>query len=146
MNIALGSDHAGFEYKTMLKDFLQTLGHVVLDYGTFSKNSADYPDFAVAVAHAVAAAEAHFGILVCGSGIGVSITANKVIGIRAANCVTEEMAGLARQHNNANVLTLGQRLVGGETAQTIVRTFLSTPFEGGRHTQRVEKIHTLTGR
>lgn len=146
MNISLGSDHAGFRYKQELKAYLESLGHSVHDFGTHSLDSVDYPDFAAAVARAVASNDAEFGVLVCGSGIGVSITANKVSGVRAANCLTVEMAQLARQHNNANVVTLGERLVSSDTAKAIVKTFLETPFEGGRHEGRVRKIHDLTGR
>ncbi|MCU0424428.1 MAG: ribose 5-phosphate isomerase B [Candidatus Kapabacteria bacterium] len=146
MTIALGSDHAGFRYKSAIADFLRSSGHMVEDFGTHSLDSVDYPDFAAAVGRAVAEKKVEFGVLVCGSGIGVSITANKVSGVRAANCLTVEMAQLARQHNNANVVTLGERLVSLEMAQAIVEAFLSTPFEGGRHEKRVEKIHALTER
>lgn len=146
MNLALGSDHAGFRYKQELATFLAEQGHTIRDAGTHSLDSVDYPDFAVAVARAVASGEAEFGVLVCGSGIGVSITANKVSGVRAANCLTEEMARLARQHNNANVVTLGERLISLDTTKAIVVAFLATPFEGGRHAGRVSKIHDLTGR
>jgi ribose 5-phosphate isomerase B len=145
MNLALGSDHAGFRYKQELATYLQSLGHNVRDFGTHSLDSVDYPDFAAAVARSVASNEAEFGVLVCGSGIGVSITANKVNGVRAANCLTEEMARLARQHNNANVVTVGERLVSLDAAKAIVSAFLETAFEGGRHAGRVQKIHDLTG-
>ncbi len=146
MKISLGSDHAGFRYKQELKPYLAELGHDVRDCGTHSLDSVDYPDFAITVAREVASNDAEFGVLVCGSGIGVSITANKVSGVRAANCLTEEMASLARQHNNANVVTVGERLVSLDAAKAIVRTFLETPFEGGRHAGRVQKIHDVTGR
>jgi ribose 5-phosphate isomerase B len=146
MILAIGSDHAGFNHKQALAEMLRADGHTVQDFGTHSTDSVDYPDFAAAAARAVAQGQAEFGVLVCGSGIGVSITANKVAGVRAANCLTEEMARLARQHNNANVVTLGERLVSLNVAKVIVHTFLSTPFEGGRHEKRVEKIHSLTGR
>lgn len=145
MNIAIGSDHAGFGYKSSLAEYLVSLGHTVVDKGTYDTQSADYPDYAVAVAQAVASGEAVAGVLVCGSGIGVSIAANKVKGVRAANCVTEEMARLARQHNDANVVAVGQRLVSEDEARAIVVAFLDTSFEGGRHERRVEKIHSLTG-
>jgi ribose 5-phosphate isomerase B len=145
MTLALGSDHAGFAYKQALADFLKQEGHTVHDFGTHSTDSVDYPDFAAAASRAVADGAADFGVLVCGSGIGVSITANKIAGIRAANCLTEEMAGLARQHNNANVVTVGERLVSLDAAKAIVHAFLATPFEGGRHAGRVDKIHSLTG-
>ena len=146
MNIAIGSDHAGYSHKTALTDYLRNQGHSVRDVGTHAADSVDYPDFAVAVAKHVADGEADAGVLVCGSGIGVAITANKVSGVRAANCCTKEMAELARKHNNANVVTVGERLVSLETAKEIVETFLATDFEGGRHEGRVRKIHALTGR
>lgn len=145
MTLAIGSDHAGFLYKEALRDYLRELGHEVHDCGTYSTERADYPDFAFAVATMVAKQEAEYGVLVCGSGIGVSITANKVEGVRAANCVTTEMAQLARAHNNANVVCVGERLISLFEAKDIVRTFLHAEFEGGRHAARVEKIHTLTG-
>lgn len=144
MTIAIGSDHAGFRYKQELGEFLRLQGHTVEDVGTYSLDSVDYPDFAAAVGRLVASKTADFGVLVCGSGIGVSITANKVRGVRAANCLTEEVARLARQHNNANVVTLGERLVTLDAAKAIVQVCLTTSFEGGRHEKRVEKIHTLT--
>jgi len=146
MNIAIGSDHAGFERKQEILEHLLSLGHEVQDLGTYSKDSMDYPDIAVEVALKVAQNQVERGILICGSGIGVSIVANKTEGVRAANCVNEEMARLARQHNDANVLTLGERLVDKTTAINIVDIFLTTSFEGGRHEQRVSKIHDLTGR
>lgn len=146
MNIAIGSDHAGFDRKQEILEHLLSLGHEVQDFGTYSKDSMDYPDIAVEVALKVAQNQAERGVLICGSGIGVSIVANKTEGVRAANCVNEEMARLARQHNDANVLTLGERLVDKTTAINIVDIFLTTSFEGGRHEQRVSKIHDLTGR
>ena len=146
MIIAIGSDHAGFTRKQEILEHLQVQGHVVNDLGTYSKDSMDYPDVAVEVAKQVASKEVERGILVCGSGIGVSIVANKTEGVRAANCVNEEMASLSRQHNDANVLALGERLVDTKTALSMVDIFLSTPFEGGRHQLRVDKIRDLTGR
>lgn len=146
MNIAIGSDHAGFERKQEILEHLLSLGHEVQDLGTYSKDSMDYPDIAVEVALKVAQNHVERGILICGSGIGVSIVANKTEGVRAANCVNEEMARLARQHNDVNVLTLGERLVDKTTAINMVDIFLTTSFEGGRHEQRVSKIHDLTGR
>ncbi|MBK8912811.1 MAG: ribose 5-phosphate isomerase B [Chlorobi bacterium] len=144
--IALGADHAGVNYKQEIAALLQQQGDTVLDFGTNSTESTDYPDHAAAAANAVASGQADCAILVCGSGIGVSIVANKVAGIRAANCLTAEMAQLARQHNDANVLTIGQRLVDWDTAQQIVDAFLSTPAsDNERHRNRVEKIHRLTG-
>ena len=146
MIIAIGSDHAGFTRKQEILEHLQVQGHEVNDLGTYSKDSMDYPDVAVEVAKQVASKEVERGILVCGSGIGVSIVANKTEGVRAANCVNEEMASLSRQHNDANVLALGERLVDTKTALSMVDIFLSTPFEGGRHQLRVDKIRDLTGR
>ncbi|MEN3026816.1 MAG: ribose 5-phosphate isomerase B [Chlorobiota bacterium] len=146
MRIAIASDHAGFVYKERLRGLLQQAGDEVQDYGAYSEESSDYPDFAILAARAVARGEADYGILICGSGIGMSIVANKVPGVRAANCCTEEMARLSRQHNNANVLALGARLIPFEQAWRIVQVFLETPFEGGRHERRVGKIHQLTER
>ncbi|MCS7177509.1 MAG: ribose 5-phosphate isomerase B [Candidatus Kapabacteria bacterium] len=146
MRIAIASDHAGFAYKERLRELLQQAGNEVQDYGAHSEESSDYPDFAVLAARAVARGEADYGILICGSGIGMSIVANKVPGVRAANCCTEEMARLSRLHNNANVLTFGARLMPFEQAWRIVQVFLETPFEGGRHERRVGKIHQLTER
>ena len=143
MKISIGSDHAGFAYKQALKAMLVAEGHDVVDVGTTSEERADYPDYGVAAAKLVADGSVQYGVLVCGSGIGISIAANKVHGIRAANCVTTEMAALARQHNNANMVAIGQRLVSEADAMSIVRTFLATDFEGGRHADRVAKIHAL---
>lgn len=144
MKIAVGADHAGYERKNEIAEHLRSKGIEVLDFGTNSPDSVDYPDFAFATAQAVSEGKADLGILVCGSGIGVNITANKVSGIRAANCLTSEMAELARGHNNANILTLGARLTSKEIALEITDTFLSAPFQNGRHAGRVEKIHALT--
>ena len=143
MNISIGSDHAGFAYKESLKSMLVAEGHEVVDVGTHSEERADYPDYGVAAARLVADGTVRFGVLVCGSGIGISIAANKVNGIRAANCTTVEMAMLARQHNDANMVAVGQRLVTETEAIAIVKAFLSTDFEGGRHADRVAKIHAL---
>jgi len=140
MTISIGSDHAGFLYKEAIKQMLVADGHVVVDVGTDSETSVDYPDYGVAAAHLVRDGIADFGVLICGSGIGISIAANKVRGIRAANCTSVEMAQLARVHNAANMVAVGQRLVSIELARDIVRTFLITPFEGGRHQRRVDKI------
>ncbi len=146
MKIALASDHAGFAYKERLRQLLQEAGHEVCDFGAYGEESSDYPDFALPAAQAVARGEVDCGILFCGSGIGMSIVANKVPGVRAANCCTEEMVRLSRQHNDANVLTVGARLVPFEQVWRMVEVFLTTPFEGGRHARRVEKIHRMTGR
>lgn len=146
MKIAIGSDHAGFEYKEQIKKYLAEVGCEVTDFGCFTSASCDYPDYAFPLALSVASGEHNFGILICGSGIGMSIVANKVAGVRAANCCTVEMARLARQHNNANLLTFGARLIPLELAKEIVFAFINEQFEGGRHERRVEKIHSLTGR
>lgn len=136
----MGGDHAGFEYKELLKQFLTDAGHQVSDFGPHSNASVDYPDFAHPLAEAVEKGECEMGILICGSGNGVAITANKHQGIRAALCWNEELGALARQHNNANVLCLPARFISADTAQAIVSVFLSTAFEGGRHLNRVNKI------
>lgn len=140
MKIAVGSDHAGFSYKEAVKDHLKNNGHEVVDCGTFSEASCDYPDFAHAVATAVESNQASLGVLVCGSANGVCITANKHAGVRAALCWEPEIAKLARSHNNANVICLPARFVTMDIALEMTDLFLETPFEGGRHQGRVEKI------
>ncbi|MFH1006236.1 MAG: ribose 5-phosphate isomerase B [Candidatus Latescibacterota bacterium] len=140
MRIAIASDHAGFELKEQVKILLDARGTLWEDFGPDSGDAVDYPDFAFPLAQAVARGEFEFGILVCGTGIGMSIAANKVSGIRAALCLTPEMAAMARCHNDVNILTLGERLLSLETARTIVHTFLETAFEGDRHARRVGKI------
>lgn len=138
--IAIGSDHAGFDFKTQLVEFLEGKGFQVKDMGVYDSNSADYPDFAHPVANAVEKREVASGILVCGSGNGVAITANKHQGIRAALCWIPEIAKLARLHNNANIICLPSRFISVETAKEMVEVFLATSFEGGRHQTRVNKI------
>ena len=140
MKIAIGSDHAGYRLKQILIEWLKAKDNQVFDFGTFSTESVDYPDFAYPTAEAVANKIADFGILICGTGIGVSIVANKVAGIRAANCCNTVMARFAREHNNANVLALGSRLIDNESAKEITKVFLEGIFEGGRHINRIEKI------
>lgn len=140
MRIHIGSDHAGFEQKERIKEHLTAQGHEVADDGTFSEESVDYPDYALKVARAVRDGEADFGVLVCGTGIGMAIAANKVHGVRAANVVTPEFAALAREHNNANVVTVSGRFVDEQTNYAIVDAFVATEFAGGRHGGRVEKI------
>jgi ribose 5-phosphate isomerase B len=140
MRIALGADHAGYELKEKIKQHLQQQKIDLHDEGTGSTESVDYPDFALLVAHDVSERRADLGILVCGSGIGMAISANKVAGIRAANVSTEYEAQMSREHNNANVLALGARIVNDEQAFKIVDKWLSTEFAGGRHERRVEKI------
>lgn len=138
--IAIGGDHAGFEYKGKLVAKLSDMGVEVKDFGPYSSESVDYPDFVHPLSLAVEKGEFDFGIVICGSGNGVAITANKHQGIRAALCWNEELAALARQHNNANVLAIPARFITYEMAEKIVEIFLSTPFEGGRHQSRVAKI------
>lgn len=138
--IAIGSDHAGFEYKTMMVEFLQSEGYEVKDFGTHSSDSVDYPDFAHPVSESVEKGETSLGILICGSANGVAMAANKHQGIRAAICWTEELATLAREHNNANIVCLPARFISQDVAKSIAKTFLTQDFEGGRHERRVNKI------
>lgn len=138
--ILIGSDHAGFGMKEILKTHLLDLGYEVKDYGTNSETSVDYPDFAHPLAKAINEGEAEMGILVCGSGQGVCMTANKYLNVRAALAWTAEIAGLAREHNDANILCIPGRFISPEVAQNCVETFLHTEFAGGRHQQRVEKM------
>ncbi len=141
--VALGSDHAGFPIKETIRQFLQNAGYPVDDLGTWSEESVDYPDYGKAVGECVAAHKDVFGIAVCGTGIGISIAANKVHGIRAAVAHDVSTARLAREHNDANVLALGGRIVNGSQAIEMVQTFLNTAFVGGRHSRRVEKITVI---
>ena len=138
--IIIGADHAGFELKEQLKQYLSKKGHELTDEGTYSPASVDYPDFAHAVAKKVEDGESLTGILICGSANGVAITANKHAGIRAAICWSDEIARLARQHNNANIICIPARFVSEALAETMTDIFLSTEFEGGRHQLRVDKI------
>jgi ribose 5-phosphate isomerase B len=140
MNLAIGADHAGYQLKAKLLHFLQEQGYDVKDHGTFSADSVDYPDFAHPVAAGVDRGEYRLGILICGSANGVCMTANKYQLVRAAICWNEELAALARQHNDANILCLPARFISEASAFEILKTFLSTPFEGGRHEKRVDKI------
>jgi ribose 5-phosphate isomerase B len=140
MKIAIGADHAGLLLKDQLREEMTRAGHDVMDVGTNSPESTDYPDYAAAVGHAVAEGQADRGVLVCGSGVGMSIAANKIHGVRAALGVNPEEVHLVRQHNDANVLTLGARFIEKPAASELVRIFLDTPFEGGRHQRRVDKI------
>ncbi len=143
MRVALGADHAGYQLKDQIKHHLQSQGVDVRDEGTSSSESVDYPDYARTVAHDVSEQRADLGILVCGSGIGMAITANKVDGIRAANVSTEYEAQMSREHNNANVLALGARIISADEAFLIVDKWLVTQFAGGRHERRVEKIMAI---
>ena len=140
MRVAIASDHAGFVYKTELITLLKELGHEVKDFGTDSETSVDYPDFIRPAAEAVVKGEADRGIVLGGSGNGEQMAANKVRGVRCALCWDATTARLARQHNDANVISLGQRVIGIEAAKDAVRVFLSTDFEGGRHVRRIEKL------
>lgn len=138
--IAIGGDHAGFTYKNLLKEQLKAAGHEVTDFGPGSDASVDYPDHVHPLAKAVVNKEADFGILICGSGNGVAMTANKYQEIRAALCWQTELAKLSREHNNANILCIPARFVSQEVAADMTRVFLETAFEGGRHQNRVDKI------
>lgn len=138
--VAIGGDHAGFEYKSKLIAKLNTLGYDVKDFGPFSDHSVDYPDYVHPLSSAIEAGEYELGIVICGSGNGVAITANKHQGIRAALCWNEELAALARQHNDANVIALPARFVSYDLAEKLAEIFLTTDFEGGRHQNRVNKI------
>ncbi|HEX6986149.1 MAG TPA: ribose-5-phosphate isomerase [Planctomycetaceae bacterium] len=143
MRIAIGSDHAGFEYKQLIVDHLRRAGHEVKDFGTRSADPVDYPDFIVPAARAVAAGECERGIVLGGSGNGEAIAANKVRGVRCALCWNETTAELSRRHNDANVLSLGQRMLTAEQALAIVDRWLATPFDGGRHEPRVRKVDAI---
>ncbi len=140
MRIAIGSDHAGFPMKEIIKEYLRSLGHEVLDMGTHSAQSVNYAEFAEKVAREVASGRAQRGILICGTGIGMAIAANKVGGIRAALVHSEYTAKMAAMHNNANIITFGGRVEGPQEAKIFVKIWLETPFEGGRHNKRLEKI------
>ncbi len=145
MIIALASDHAGYELKMKVKYHLEQLGIRTDDFGTFKTDSVDYPDYGILAARAVAKGNADRGILICSTGIGMSIIANKVKGIRAALCTSLEMANQSRRHVNSNILVLGGKIINHELAIKIVEVWLKTPFEGGRHLRRMNKIHQLTG-
>ena len=143
MKLAIGSDHGGFRLKEAIKTYLLAHDYEVTDFGTESEDSCDYPDFAHPVAEAVAKGEYDRGILICGTGIGIGIVANKVKGVRAALCHDTFSAEACRNHNDANILTMGERIVGEGLALKIVETFLNSDFEGGRHQRRVDKIKAL---
>lgn len=140
MKISLGTDHAGFEYKQQIKSFLTAAGHEVLDFGTHSTETVDYPLFIRPAAEAVAQGKCERGIVLGGSGNGEAITANRVRGVRCALCWNVETARLGRAHNDANMISIGQRMISLETALAIVKVWLETPFEGGRHQRRIEEI------
>ena len=140
MKIVLGADHAGYQLKNSVKHHLLARGWNILDLGTNTADSVDYPDYGIAVGHAIADKIGDLGILICGTGIGISIAANKISGIRAAVCLNSTMAKLAREHNDANILALGGRIIGETLAIEIVDAFLEAKFQGGRHQDRLDKI------
>ncbi len=143
MKIAIGCDHGGFELKEAVKAHLIENGYDVKDYGCYDTNSVDYPDIAAAAAHSVADGENEFGVLICSTGIGISIAANKVKGVRAALCTDDYCAMMTRKHNNANIICMGGHIVTKQTAFRMVDIFLTTEFEGGRHCRRVDKITAI---
>ena len=143
MKIALACDHGGFRLKEVIKAYLEELGIEYVDYGAYSEESVDYPDFAHKAAKGIVNGEADRGIFICGTGIGISIAANKVKGIRAALCYNIFAAEMSRRHNDANVLCFGGRVLGEELAKAIVKVWLETPFDGGRHERRVNKISEI---
>lgn len=140
MKIGMGSDHAGFELKVKLKEHLEAKGYEVVDYGTHSLGSVDYPDYGKAVANAILTEEVKKGVLICGTGVGISISANKVKGIRACVCSEPYSAKMSVRHNNAQIIAVGARVVGEDLAKLIVDEFLSEEFEGGRHQRRIDKM------
>jgi ribose 5-phosphate isomerase B len=143
MRIAIGADHAGFVLKGVIADRLREQGHEVVDLGTHSEERVDYPDFGAAVGRCVAGGDADLGVCICGSGIGIGIAANKVPGVRAATVHDVTSARLAREHNDANIVCIGERLIGPEVAKDAVDVFVATGFGGGRHAARVAKIDDL---
>lgn len=146
MKVALGCDHAGFALKETVAACLEREGHEVLDQGTFSTESCDWPDYARSVAEAVMAGEAERGIAICGTGVGMCMAANRFPGVRAALCNDTYTARYSRMHNDANVLTMGARVIGPGVAEEIVRVWMGTPFEGGRHSRRLEKLAEMERR
>ena len=143
MKIAIGNDHAAVEMKNAILDYLTDLGHDVINYGTDTKKSCHYPVYGEKVARAVAAGEADCGVLICGTGVGISLAANKVKGIRCGVCSDTTTAHLIKEHNNANIIALGARIVGNEQAKDIVKSYLEAEFMGGRHQTRVDMIHEI---
>lgn len=143
MKIGIGNDHAALALKRELKVYIEELGHEVVDYGTNTPESCHYPEYGEKVARAVVAGEVDCGVLLCGTGVGISMAANKVDGIRAAVCSDVTTAHLVKEHNNANIIALGARIIGGELAKDIVRTYLEAEFLGGRHQDRVDMIHEI---
>ncbi|MBN2260185.1 MAG: ribose 5-phosphate isomerase B [Clostridiales bacterium] len=143
MKIGMGSDHGGYELKEFIKEYLTSKQYEVIDYGTYSLESVDYPDYGEKVAHGVVSGEIEIGIIMCGTGIGISIAANKVKGIRAAVVSEEFSARMAKAHNNANILAMGGRVVGKDLAKSIVDAYLNAEFEGDRHQRRIDKIMNI---
>lgn len=143
MKVAIGCDHAGIELKDAVREVLKEQGAQVIDLGTHERDSVDYPDYGAAVARAVVSGEADLGVVLCGTGIGISIAANKVPGARAALCHDTFSARMSREHNDANILAMGARIVGSGLAQEIVRAWLGASFAGGRHQRRIEKLNQL---
>ncbi len=146
MKIGIGNDHAAVEMKKEIMAYLQELGHEVVNYGTDSSESCNYPEYGEKVGRAVVAGEVDCGVLICGTGVGISIAANKVDGVRAAVCSDTATARLVKQHNNANIIAFGQRIVGIELAKDIVKTYLESEFLGGRHQVRIDMIHDIEKR
>lgn len=140
MKIGIGNDHAALDMKLEIKEYIEAMGHEVVDYGTYTKDSCDYPLYGEKVGNAVASGEVDLGVLICGTGIGISLAANKVKGIRAAVCSEPFSAKMAREHNNANIIAFGARVIGIEIAKMIVDNFLNTEFAGGRHQRRVDLL------
>lgn len=143
MKIAIGNDHAATELKFIIKEYVEGMGHEVINYGTDDNESCDYPAYGKKVGEAVVNGEADCGILICGTGVGISIAANKVKGVRAAVCSDVATAHLVKEHNNANIIAFGARIVGVELAKDIVKTHLEAEFEGGRHQRRIDMIHDI---
>lgn len=146
MKIAIGNDHAATDLKFLIMDYVTELGHEVLNFGTDGTESCNYPEFGEKVGRAVAAGEADCGILICGTGVGIAMAANKVSGIRAAVCSDCATARLVKEHNNANIIAFGARIVGLELAKDIVKSYLDASFLGGRHQMRIDMIHEIEGR
>lgn len=146
MKIAIGNDHAAVELKKQIMEYVKELGHEVVNYGTDSNESCNYPEYGEKVARAIVAGEADCGILICGTGVGISIAANKVKGIRAAVCSDTATARLVKEHNNANIIAFGERIVGVELAKAIVKAYLEAEFLGGRHAKRVDMISAIEER
>lgn len=143
MKIAIGSDHVAVELKAIISAYVKELGHEIVDYGPNSPERTDYPKYGKLVAEAVVSQQADAGILICGTGVGISISANKVKGIRAVVCSEPYSAQLSKQHNNTNILAFGARVVGSELAKMIVKSWLEAEFEGGRHAERIQMIHSI---